>query len=415
MNIDKVWSGHPVGFDFITYHDAQYAAYYNAERQMVIASRQIGEATWTYQLLPSSIQWDSHNYITMAFDQDGFLHVSGNMHVDPLVYFRSEKPRDITTLQAIHFMTGKDETRVTYPRFLYNNDNELLFMYRNGVSGNGHRYINRYSERTKTWSRYLYTPLLDGQNHDMNAYPADIQKGNDGWFHLLWMWRDTPDCSSNHDLSYARSKDLIHWESIDGNPLTLPITPEQKNTVVDSVPPRMGLINMGFGYSFDHHNQILIHYHKYDDMGNSQIYIAKRNSNQWEHHQISRWNYRWEFSGGGSIPCEVKGFPVKKLTNGNLAMSWSHSKYGSGAWELDVKSLDIVGDLSLEESIPTQLAQVESKLEGMQVHIQSDRGKHFGKDSRYIIRWETLTSNRDRQRDGELPDPSPLKLIEISQ
>ena len=37
--IDKVWPGHRVGFDFYTSANYQYAFYYNADRNMVIAQR----------------------------------------------------------------------------------------------------------------------------------------------------------------------------------------------------------------------------------------------------------------------------------------------------------------------------------------------------------------------------------------
>lgn len=415
VGIDHVWSGHPVGFDLITHKQTQYAAYYNANRQMVIASRNINDLTFTYQLLPSHFEWDSHNYITMAFDRSGILHVSGNMHVDPLVYFRSELPGDILTLKEIHRMTGMEENRVTYPHFFYNEDGGLLYMYRDGSSGNGHRYINRYDEDSKTWSRYLDTPLLDGLNHNMNAYPVGIKKGIDGWFHLLWMWRDTPDCDSNHDISYARSKDLIHWETIAGDPLTLPITYDAKNTIVDPVPVNNGLINMGFGYGFDHNNKVLIQYHKYDEDGNSQIYIARWEKNQWKHHQISNWDYRWEFGGNGSVPCDVRGSSVKKLPNGNLAQSWTHKEFGSGTWELHPDTLEVIGLIKMPNTTPLSFKKNISPFPGMEVKIQSDRGKNSDPKTRYVMRWETLPPNRDRAREGNLPEPSLLKLFKLSQ
>ena len=51
--------------------------------------------------LPSQVAWDSHNYITMTADRDGYLHLSGNMHVAPLVYFGTAKPYDIHSRPVI--------------------------------------------------------------------------------------------------------------------------------------------------------------------------------------------------------------------------------------------------------------------------------------------------------------------------
>lgn len=56
--------------------------------------------------------------------------------------------------------------------------------------------------------------------------------GPDGYFHMAWMWRDTPDVSTNHLLSYARTKDYVNWENVNGVKLSLPLT-EATPAVVD--------------------------------------------------------------------------------------------------------------------------------------------------------------------------------------
>ena len=98
LEISKVPSEFPVGFSLLTTPERQYAAYYDAERNMTVACRDLDASEWTYQTLPSRIGWDSHNYVTMALDGAGHLHVSGNMHAVPLIYFRTERPGDITSL-----------------------------------------------------------------------------------------------------------------------------------------------------------------------------------------------------------------------------------------------------------------------------------------------------------------------------
>ena len=88
LDIAEVPSGFPVGFCLLTAGKTQYVAYYDKLRRMTVASRPLDSDKWTYQVLPSKVGWDSHNYITMAMDDDGYLHVSGNMHSVPLIYFR---------------------------------------------------------------------------------------------------------------------------------------------------------------------------------------------------------------------------------------------------------------------------------------------------------------------------------------
>jgi hypothetical protein len=87
MDIGTVPSDFPVGFCLLTSGKSQYVAYYDAERRMTIAKRNLDSNQWQYQPLPSKVGWDSHNYITMAVDKDGQLHVSGNMHCVKLIYF----------------------------------------------------------------------------------------------------------------------------------------------------------------------------------------------------------------------------------------------------------------------------------------------------------------------------------------
>jgi hypothetical protein len=82
-----------------------------------VGVRTLDQRRWQTIKLDSKVGWDSHNGITMAIDGNGDLHISGNMHCVPLIYFRTETPGDITTLQRLP-MTGTDEQRCTYPHFL---------------------------------------------------------------------------------------------------------------------------------------------------------------------------------------------------------------------------------------------------------------------------------------------------------
>ncbi|MEO0588610.1 MAG: BNR repeat-containing protein, partial [Planctomycetota bacterium] len=185
----------------MTHGDRQYLAYYNADRRMVVAQRSLDDSAFERFVLPSestkpprhseatsTIQgWDSHNYITMAVDRDGHLHLSGNMHRDPLLYFRSDVPGDITTLTQVHAMVGSEEDHCTYPKFKTAPNGSLLFHYRDGGSGNGNEIYNVYDTATRTWSRFLKNGLISGQGK-RNAYQRGPVLGPDGWYHLLWMW-----------------------------------------------------------------------------------------------------------------------------------------------------------------------------------------------------------------------------------
>lgn len=407
MEVAPVWPGHRVGFAFLTAGNRQFVGFYDEQRRMTIASRTVDSDRWRFARLGSTLGWDSHNGIAMAADREGYLHVSGNMHAVPLVYFRTTKPWDIDTFEAVNRMTGSDEQRVTYPVFFHGVDGELVFTYRIGSSGDGSQIYNRYDPATRTWKRLLDTPLTSNAGH-VSAYLEGPARGPDGWFHLIWVWRSTPDCATNHDLSYARSRDLVHWETSGGKALALPIT-VSTGEVVDPVQVHGGMINGGPRLGFDSQKRPVITYYKFDGKGMTQVYAARLEGGVWKIRQVSDWNYRWDFQGGGTIVFEIHVSGVRPGKAGELAMTWEHVKYGRGAWRLRESDFGILGDAPVERQWPAALDRVESSFPGMEVQrLTSKAGS-----TTYLLRWETLGPNRDRPRTGPLPAPSMLRVYEI--
>ncbi|HEX5025639.1 MAG TPA: BNR repeat-containing protein [Agriterribacter sp.] len=328
IKIDSVWAGHPVGFCLYTHHNRQYIAYYNASRNLVVGQRNLNEKSFELHLLPATsretaggtstvLGWDSHNSVTLAVDKEGFIHLAANMHVTPITYFKSTAANDITTLAQQMSMVGTNEKRCTYPHFMLTKEGELIFHYRDGGSGNGNEIYNSYSCENKKWSRMLDVPLTDGQGL-MNAYQSQPTVLADGWYHVYWVWRDTPDCSTNHDLSYMKSPDLKNWFNAFGEKIDLPATLDKKLLIVDPIPAKGGIINLAAKLCLDDHNKPAFTYHKYDAAGNLQLYTARVDGGKWIYKQITHWDYRWNFSGNGSINSEVviKGFKITKLITG---------------------------------------------------------------------------------------------------
>jgi hypothetical protein len=411
LYIATVWSGQPTGFALLTRGDQQYVAYYAANSKMTVAQRTLGQKEWKYTVLPTAIGWDSHNYVTMAFDRDGFLHVSGNMHVKPLIYFRSTKPGDASSLVQVPAMTGKNETRCTYPVFSYAKDGALLFQYRFGQSGAGDTYRNRYDEKTKTWMPLTEQPLFEGGSI-RNAYPLNPLLGPDGWYHQVWVWRETPDASSNHDLSYARSRNLVKWETAGGVPLKLPLTVETPGIIVDPSPEKGGLLNGTQAIGFDAKGKMVLSYTRYDAKGNTQLYFARWQKG-WKIQQASNWEYRWEFSGGGSLPhgdVWVMVGPLK-ASNGKLSLTVRHSKYGSGIWDVDAKTMKLIGDKPTPDMAIEKPVTEESPVGQLSARSAVDLGGPKAGGASYKLTWMTLDANRDRPRPNGPPPPSMLRLL----
>lgn len=413
LPVDQAWSGHSVGFSLLTDAPMQYVAYYNAGRELIVASRRLDEAAWARNVLPEKLGWDSHNSVTMAVDARKQLHLSGNMHCVPLVYFKMSRPRDILSIRRLTQLIGSEESRATYPNFFSGPAGEFIFTYRDGSSGNGNQIYDVYNPDDGSWSRLLDEPLTDGKGL-MNAYIHGPRLGPDGLFHMVWVWRDTPDCATNHDISYMRSRDLRHWENIRGESLALPVTIDSPGTIVDPVPPGGGLINGNATLGFDRENRPIVTYHKYDRDGFSQVFNARWGGREWTVVAASQWNSRWDFSGGGSIVFDVRVGAVQPAGEDGLAQEWTHWQLGRERWRVDPQSLRAVERLALPAPFtPPGFGAPQGTFPGLQVRTATDRGHSPDPDTRFVLRWETLGPNRDRPREPPLPEPSPLVLYKL--
>ncbi|HET9959453.1 MAG TPA: BNR repeat-containing protein [Polyangiaceae bacterium] len=407
--IAKVWSGHPVGFYLLTHKDRQFVAFYDENRALTVGVRKLGSRDWQLTKLATSVGWDSHNDIVMAVDSTDILHVAGNMHSSALIYFRSKSALDPSTLERVTNMVGKDETACTYPQFFLDSRGELVFMYRSGESGNGNHIFNSYDTQTKQWSRLLNSALTDGQGQ-RNAYPVGPIQGPDGFWHLVWVWRETADARTNHDLSYARTQDLKVWQSAAGKTLNLPITLASSD-IVDAVPQNAGMINNNTKVGFDSMKRPIVAYHKFDAAGNTQLYNARFENGKWVSHLTSNWNYRWDFGGNGTLVFEIEVQPVELQPDGTLTQSFYHAKFGGlGAFRLNENTLASEASIAPPVPYPADLAKVESKEAGMEVRFRKDANASADPNLIYMLRWETLPSNRDQPRDPPYPAPSELRL-----
>jgi hypothetical protein len=346
----------------------------------------------------------------MAFDRDGYLHLAGNMHVVPLIYFRSTRPGDASSLVRVASMTGKNETRVTYPVFSYSKDGALLFQYRFGKSGAGDTYRNRYDERTKTWQSLTDEPLFEG-GAARNAYPIEPVLGPDGWYHQVWVWRESPMADSNHDLSYARSRDLVHWETAAGVPLKLPLTIDTPGLIIDPAPQGGGLINGAQSVGFDAEGDLVIAYIKYDAKGKTQLFFARWQQGRWNIQQASNWDYRWDFHGGGSISMEVMVGPFE-VYHGYLSLMVHHAVYGTGMWQVDPKTMQLIGKpvpAPTEKTAGSEFAPPPGS--PLIQHVEHDLGGPEAGGATYLLTWNTLSANRDQPRPEGAPSPSTLRLL----
>ena len=229
-------------------------------------------------------------------------------------------------------------------------------------------------------------------------------KGPDGYFHVYGVWRDTPACETNHDLTYIRSKDLLNWENAFGEKQELPVNSDSSTCFVDPIPAEGGIINGCIKHVFDQQDRIHLLYHKSDANGYMQIYVARIENDAWRIEQVSNFSDRIWFEGYGSMGFIGITLDKFEIIDDHLVIQYHHKTEGYGLITLD-KNLNpqphIKGDEAEAPILP------KSNFPGMQVRRCNDRSTNSA-----YLQWETLSQNRDQQREGDLPDPSPLYLIE---
>lgn len=223
-----------------THNQYQFIAYYDENSYLILGKRKISGNQW--ELFKTSYKGntnDAHNSISIAIDGDGYLHVCWDQHDSKLRYAKGEFPMSLKIGEE-QSMTGKNELKVTYPEFYNLSNGGLLFFYRSGASGRGNMVINSYDIKSKKWIQ-IQENLLDGEDKRSAYWQACID--TKGIIHLSWVWRESWDVSTNHDLCYARSKDGGDtWEKSTGEQYVLPITVETAEYAW-RIPQKSSLIN----------------------------------------------------------------------------------------------------------------------------------------------------------------------------
>lgn len=284
--------------------DTQFVAYYDKDMRVILGKRRLGEDKWIIKPSPyKGNAADAHNSISIMVDGDGYLHMSWDHHGHPLRYCRGIAPGSLELTEKMP-MTGKVEQSVTYPEFYKLADGNLLFLYRNGASGRGDLVINRYDKGTKTWTQ-LHQSLIDGEGK-RNAYCQSSIDRN-GTLHLSWVWRESPDVASNHDMAYARSTDGgLTWEKSTGEKYALPITMKSAEYAC-LIPQKSELINQTSMTNDESGNPYIATYWRDSTSMIPQYRIIYHDGKKWETISTSFRKAPFSLSGAGT-----KAIPISR-------------------------------------------------------------------------------------------------------
>jgi len=208
----------------------QYAAWYTANRNAVVARRQLPSGAWQTLQLPHALSVnDSHNSISLGVSpNDGRLHVAMDTHNSRVFYVKSETglvsdPAGRTWV-ASRFgavqrtLDGVELGSITYPRFVLTPERRLQLSYRTGGSGNGTMELAEYDgtwRRLGRWSSATGSYSARGvTSTTRNLYLHGLGYSAGGRLHASFTWREgntgvlcNPGGLANHDTGYVYSDD----------------------------------------------------------------------------------------------------------------------------------------------------------------------------------------------------------------
>ncbi len=355
-----------------SFGNTQYISYYNNDGFVVLGKRKLSSAKWNLQTtnLKGNVA-DAHNSISIMVDGDGYLHIAWNHHGNQLHYCKSIAPGSLQMTDELS-MTGSLEKKVTYPEFHSLPDGNLLFLYRDGQSGQGNLVINRYNTIEKQWKQ-LHSNLIDGEKKRNAYWQACVDKK--GTVHISWVWRETSDVASNHDMCYARSTDGgITWENSRGEKHQLPINATTAEYVC-RIPEKSELINQTSMYANEEGVPFIASYWK--DKGDSipQYHVIYNSNNQWQVQNLGLRKTVFSLSGSGTKRIPISRPQIiswKKDGKNSLAVIFRDEEWGSKAliainsdiavnkWRIDVLTNASVG--SWEPSYDTELWKNKKQL-----------------------------------------------------
>ena len=303
IDIEKGWSANSINTvifrrnSVVSFNQHQYAAFYDSNAHVVLARRKINSSDWEINRTRfSGNVKDAHNSISIMVDGDGYIHMAWDEHNTKLHYCRSTQPEGLELTDELS-MTGENELSVSYPEFHVLKNGDLIFVYRNGESGNGNMVMNYYNTVEKKWSN-LHDNLIDGEGK-RNAY-WQLAVDLNGVVHLSWVWRETWDVETNHDICYAKSVDGgLSWFKSDNERYNLPITKESAEYAA-KIPQGSDLINQTSMCADVNGLPYISNYWTPEGTEIPQYHVIYNDGEHWQTKQISELKVPFSLSGGGT-------------------------------------------------------------------------------------------------------------------
>lgn len=284
----------------------QFVAYYNNDSSphVTLARRDINTNSWTNYTTTYTADTvtDDHDVISFGIDVNGTMHMSWGMHNGSSLHYATStasvlgssfSPTFSTTAITIpNTYSSQYGNSTTYPEFYNLSNGGLMFTYRTGYSGDGDAMYSLYNYNPSThawaWSSSP-TQLIDGTtgSYNSNAYTNNLVFDSQGRVQMSWVYRETSDFQSNHDImyAYATNETLTTWKQMSGSTQTVPIT-QGNDAVIKSISQGSSLINQ-CSMTVDANDNPIIATYWAPTTSTRQYMLEYYNGTNWQTSQIS--------------------------------------------------------------------------------------------------------------------------------
>lgn len=273
-----------------TQNGSIFLCYIDGNLDIIAASRPLTGGPWSYGVVDTGNLDDAHNACSLGIDPHGYIHISYNQHNNPaLNYKRSTTPynvsggwQDASSLMPLH--PSSFPPSLSYPVFI-RAGSSLLFLYRQGGSGNGDECMNRYDSVTGLWS-IVACPMIQGLGSS-SPYLAPPRVDSMGKVHLLWTTRIGWLNQGLNAVVYDPATNTFSTGTVSTSPsplpLSLPLTQTNSETVL---PPAIRVSNVGLNILPEVSGSRVISYLR-DTHDTWETWTGRDTGSGWTHQQLS--------------------------------------------------------------------------------------------------------------------------------
>jgi len=247
-----------------TFRGTTYFVWINSDDRPKVGMLKNGVFTSAYlsPITTYTIRNDGHHYFSLGVDNDGYIHVTGDMHNYPaadmtlypeeykskiIMYWVSKQPESID----FEFVGGNAARAVPgygfgYHSFQYDQDRNLYFLARIKVHKGGHKPgemglgLFKYSTATKSWAALGgYAPSSPAAIYKSIAWEVGGDAGTGGWYqgfrasvrfdlnnrmhYAAAIWKDSLQAGNPTHVIFAQSDDKgITYRKSDGTVINAP-------------------------------------------------------------------------------------------------------------------------------------------------------------------------------------------------